>query len=68
MSTSYANNRMDREIKQTLVASGSTGFTYPKCDADAWKAGNYNKGSKVSYEGYIWQVCESVARKKHQRG
>ncbi|EJD42180.1 glycoside hydrolase [Auricularia subglabra TFB-10046 SS5] len=57
MSSSYANGRMDRQIKQALVANGGTGFTYPSCSAQAYKQGqSYNQGTQVTYQGYIWEA------------
>ncbi|KAI0076286.1 class III chitinase [Panus rudis PR-1116 ss-1] len=56
-SQAYANNRYDLAIKNALVAAGGTGFTYPACSAPAFSAGqSYTGGSKVSYNGYIWQA------------
>lgn len=53
-----ANNRYDLAIKQALSATGSTGFTYPACSAAAYAAGQaYTQGETVSYQGYIWEVC-----------
>ena len=49
-----ANNRYDLAIKNTLVAAGGTGFTFPACSAPAFASGTaYNAGSQVSYEGYV---------------
>ncbi|KAG6820775.1 hypothetical protein H0H93_012039 [Arthromyces matolae] len=50
-SQAYANNRYDLAIKNSLVAAGGTGFTFPTCSAPAWVAGNYVGGSIVSYNG-----------------
>lgn len=48
-----ANNRYDASIKNSLVAAGGTGFTFPSCSAPAFVAGtNYAGGSKVSFGGY----------------
>ncbi|GLB36433.1 putative glycosyl hydrolase 18 family protein [Lyophyllum shimeji] len=56
-SQAYANNRYDLAIKNALVAAGGTGFTFPSCSAPAWSAGTgYSGGSKVSFNGYIWQA------------
>ncbi|KAH7102314.1 glycoside hydrolase [Auriculariales sp. MPI-PUGE-AT-0066] len=64
MSTSYANNRIDQSIKDALVAAGSTGFTYAKCDAPNWVQGQtVKKGSKVVKDGYIWQANADVTSK-----
>ncbi|KAF5377574.1 hypothetical protein D9615_005148 [Tricholomella constricta] len=56
-SQAYANNRYDLAIKNALVAAGGTGFTFPSCNAPAWSSGtSYTGGSKVSFNGYIWQA------------
>jgi len=56
-SQAYANGRYDLAIKNSLVAAGGTGFTFPACSAPAWSAGSsYTGGSKVSLNGYIWQA------------
>ncbi|KZV81345.1 glycoside hydrolase family 18 protein [Exidia glandulosa HHB12029] len=57
MSSAYANGRMDKQIKDAMVANGGTGFTFPSCDAPHFGQGQtYEQGSKVSYNGYIWQA------------
>ncbi|KIM48366.1 carbohydrate-binding module family 5 protein [Hebeloma cylindrosporum] len=56
-SQAYANNRYDSAIKNSLVAAGGTGFTFPACTAPAFVPGtNYPAGSRVSFGGYIWQA------------
>ncbi|KAJ7456650.1 class III chitinase [Mycena latifolia] len=56
-SQAYANNRFDLAIKNALVAAGGTGFIYPACSAPTYSTtGTYVGGSKVSYQGYIWQA------------
>ncbi|OSX67814.1 carbohydrate-binding module family 5 protein [Postia placenta MAD-698-R-SB12] len=56
-SQAYANDRYDLAIKNALVAAGSTGFTYPPCDAQAYTSGSdYSGGTNVSYDGYIWET------------
>ncbi|TFK41331.1 glycoside hydrolase family 18 protein [Crucibulum laeve] len=56
-SQAYANNRIDKAIKNALSAAGGTGFTFPACSAPAYIAGtNYAGGSQVSFGGYIWQA------------
>ncbi|KAJ7919089.1 class III chitinase [Mycena leptocephala] len=56
-SQAFANNRFDLAIKNALVAAGGTGFTFPACSAAAYSTtGTYVGGSKVSYQGYIWQA------------
>ncbi|KAF9243871.1 glycoside hydrolase family 18 protein [Melanogaster broomeanus] len=56
-SQAYANGRYDLAIKNALIATGSTGFTYPPCSAPAFVAGQaYTGGSQVSYGGYIWEA------------
>lgn len=56
-SQAYANNRFDLAIKNALVAAGGTGFIYPACTAPTYSTtGTYVGGSKVSYQGYIWQA------------
>lgn len=56
-SQAYANNRYDLAIKNTLTADGGTGFTFPACSAPAFVSGTaYTAGSKVSYNGYIWEA------------
>ncbi|EMD41620.1 glycoside hydrolase family 18 protein [Gelatoporia subvermispora B] len=56
-SQAYANDRYDLNIKNALVAAGSTGFTFPACSADAWTSGgDYPGGSQVTYNSYIWQA------------
>ncbi|KAF9459439.1 glycoside hydrolase superfamily [Collybia nuda] len=53
-SQAYANNRYDSAIKNSLVAAGGTGFTFPSCSAPAFVAGtNYPGGSKVSFGGCV---------------
>lgn len=54
------NDRYDLAIKNALVAAGSSGFTYPPCDAEEWQSGSdYSGGTNVSYNGYIWEVRAS---------
>ncbi|KIJ68668.1 carbohydrate-binding module family 5 protein [Hydnomerulius pinastri MD-312] len=56
-SQAYANDRYDLAIKDALMATGSTGFTYPACSAPAFVAGQaYTGGEQVSYGGYIWEA------------
>ncbi|EPS99093.1 hypothetical protein FOMPIDRAFT_97135 [Fomitopsis schrenkii] len=55
-SQAYQNDRYDLAIKNALVAAGSSGFTYPPCDAEEWQSGSdYSGGTNVSYNGYIWE-------------
>lgn len=57
MSSAYANGRMDRQIKDSMTKNGGTGFTFPACSAPHFQQGqSYEQGSKVSYNGYIWQA------------
>jgi len=47
-----ANGRYDLAVKNSLIAAGGTGFSYPSCTAPAYIAGTgYSGGSKVSYGG-----------------
>ncbi|THH32105.1 hypothetical protein EUX98_g2083 [Antrodiella citrinella] len=56
-SQAYVNGRYDLGIKNALSAAGGIGFTYPACTAPAFVAGaNYQGGSQVSFDGYIWQA------------
>ncbi|KAJ7293237.1 class III chitinase [Mycena rebaudengoi] len=56
-SQAYVNGRFDLAIKNALVAAGGTGFTFPACSAPAYSTtGTYVGGSKVSFQGYIWQA------------
>ncbi|KAJ3777575.1 glycoside hydrolase family 18 protein [Lentinula raphanica] len=56
-SQAFVNDRYDLGIKQALVAAGGTGFTFPPCSAPAYVAGtSYTGGSKVSFDGYIWEA------------
>ncbi|KAI0341213.1 class III chitinase [Trametopsis cervina] len=56
-SQAYNNARYDLAIKNSLVAAGGTGFTYPACNAPAYVSGSaYTAGSQVSYGGYVWQA------------
>jgi len=51
-SQAYNNGRFDQSVKNSLVAGGGTGFTYPACSAPAYVAGSsYTAGSQVSYAG-----------------
>lgn len=63
-SQAYVNNRFERAIKTSLKAAGGTGFTYPACStATAYKTGvNYSGGSKVAYNGYIYQAKWSASQ------
>lgn len=46
------NNRYDLAIKNALVASGGTGFTYPACTSPAYVSGDtYTAGLQVSFNG-----------------
>jgi hypothetical protein len=46
------NGRYDLAVKNTLVAAGGTGFTYPACSAPAYVSGTaYVAASTVSYNG-----------------
>lgn len=45
---------LDQAIKNSLVADGGTGFTFPPCSAPAYVSGtNYVGGSKVSFDGSV---------------
>ncbi|KEP54133.1 glycoside hydrolase family 18 protein [Rhizoctonia solani 123E] len=56
-SQAYNNNRFDKAVKTFLGSTCGTTFNYPACDAPAWSAsGQYPAGSKVSYQGYVWQA------------
>lgn len=60
-SLSAANDRYDLAIKNALVAAGSTGFTYPPCDAQAYTSGSdYSGGTNVSYDGYVYIFAADV--------
>ena len=49
---SIVNNRIDKSIKEALVAAGGSGFTYPACSEPAYVPGeNYPASSKVSHGG-----------------
>jgi chitinase len=51
-SQAYNNARFDTSVKNSLVAAGGTGFTYPACTAPAYATGgNYPAGSQVTYNG-----------------
>ncbi|KZS93070.1 class III chitinase [Sistotremastrum niveocremeum HHB9708] len=62
-SQAYVNGRYDAAIKGSLTAAGGTGFTYPSCStAPAWVSGTqYAGGSKVSYQGFIWEAEYSAS-------
>ena len=52
------NNRYDLAAKNTLVAAGGTGFTYPACSAPAYStSGTYTAGNEVSYQGYVSETA-----------
>ncbi|CCO26599.1 Protein phosphatase 2C homolog 4 Short=PP2C-4 [Rhizoctonia solani AG-1 IB] len=56
-SQAYNNNRFDKAVKSFLGSTCGTTFNYPACDAPAWTAsGQYPAGSKVTYQGYVWQA------------
>ncbi|CAE6492243.1 unnamed protein product [Rhizoctonia solani] len=56
-SQAYNNNRFDKAVKTFLGSTCGTTFNYPACDAPAWStSGQYPAGSKVSYQGYVWQA------------
>ncbi|CAO3615057.1 unnamed protein product [Cunninghamella blakesleeana] len=58
-SQAVANGQINVGIKKAISANKSCGepFNYPACDAPAFQSGqNYPGGSKVSYDGYIWQA------------
>jgi len=57
-SEAYANRRFDIAVKSLLTKGGSCGsFSYPACTAPRWSAsGSYPRGSKVTYDGYLWQA------------
>jgi chitinase len=56
-SQAYVNGRYEKAIKSKLSAAGGTGFTFPACSAPAYASGSgYSGGSKVSYQGYIWEA------------
>lgn len=58
-SQAAANSDFGGGIKSALVAEGGEGFDFPACSEPAWDSasGGYAADSKVSYKGYIWQVC-----------
>ncbi|KDQ09186.1 carbohydrate-binding module family 5 protein [Botryobasidium botryosum FD-172 SS1] len=64
-SQAYDNNRYDRGVKDFLKAGSSCGaFQYPACSAPAWASGTtYPAGTKVTYEGYIWEARYSASDK-----
>ena len=49
-----ANDRYDLAIKNSPVAAGGTGFTFPPCTAPVFVPGtNYAAGSQVSFGGCV---------------
>lgn len=50
-----ANSRYDLAIKNSLIAAGGTGFTFPPCIAPVFAPGtNYAAGSRVSFGGCVF--------------